>query len=119
MTATISLRDKLANLARHPGVYLSTIANRLLAPLYGAAGSSHFIGISGNRSDSDDGEYVVAVEQAVRKHRAFKVFKRDPRYRRVLGHASREHGAVYLEIVKNQLPEKLSPVDLVVVNDIV
>ena len=113
-----SLRLKISEWIRHPTLFLHTAANRILSPMYRYIGHEHFIGVSGNRSNSD-GLYVTAVEEAVHSHKKFRTFKRDPRYRAILEHVSREQGAAYVEIIRKKSPEFLDKLDSFTINDVI
>lgn len=51
------------------------------------------------RSDSDDGNYVAAIIDALENQDAFDNFKRCKRYNEVLEHVSEEHGKYYIDIL--------------------
>ena len=54
------------------------------------------------RSDSENGEYLSAVCQAIQNQKAFDNFKRSYSYRRILEHVSKDIGLQYLEILKSR-----------------
>jgi putative sugar O-methyltransferase len=54
------------------------------------------------RSATENGEYAAAVVRALRSQRGFENFKRNPIYRGVLEHVSREQGKAYLDILKSR-----------------
>lgn len=60
------------------------------------------------RSDSDNGNYVLAVNQALRNQKSFDNFKRSYSYRDILEHVSKEHGAGYLKILESRNDEVLA-----------
>lgn len=70
------------------------------------------------RSISDDGDYIAACIEAARSYAAFVNFKRDPRYTKILEHASVEQGHTYLRIIEEQTPNLLEKIHLFKVNDI-
>lgn len=76
--------------------------------------SPYFANQAGNRSDSDDGEYIKSVNRALASSRAFNQFKRSPAYRHILEHVTPEQGAQYLDILESRndtlLSEALSTV---------
>jgi hypothetical protein len=71
------------------------------------------------RSDSDDGLYIRAVENANHDFEAFLNFKRNEDYRIVLEHVSYEQGREYLEILRSEAPDFVERVDRFLINDIV
>ena len=71
------------------------------------------------RSNSENGFYVAAVQEAVRSYKKFSVFKRNRHYQAILEHVTRDQGARYLEIVKRDSPELLQKIELFKDNDIV
>jgi hypothetical protein len=72
-----------------------------------------------NRSESDNGEYVAAVSNAVNNYEAFVNFKKHPAYSGVLEHASYMQGAVCLEVINHQTPEMLADVTKYQENDLI
>jgi phospholipid N-methyltransferase len=72
-----------------------------------------------NPSESDNGDYVAAVNNAVNNYEAFLQFKRHPAYAGVLEHASYMQGAMCLEAVNRQSPEMLKDVEKYQENDLV
>jgi len=78
-----------------------------------------FVGAIGNRSVSDNGEYVASVNEAISSYKAFSKFKRDPRYQAILEHATCQQGHAYLEIIKSQSPSFLFKIDVFKENDLV
>jgi len=79
--------------------------------------SSRFVGAPGNRSDSDNGAYTAAVEQALADPAAFARFKRDPRYTRVLEHATEEAGSRHLAALRERAPDLVERVEAFRAND--
>lgn len=71
------------------------------------------------RSDSDDGQYIRAVENANRDFEAFSNFKRNEDYRFVLEHVSYEQGREYLEILRSEAPDFVESLDRFLINDMV
>jgi hypothetical protein len=67
-----------------------------------------FVGAEGFRSDSDTGDYVAAVQEALATYERFASFKRDPRYCAVLEHVTEEQGSRYLDVIMRQRPGLLS-----------
>lgn len=78
-----------------------------------------YIGHEGNRSNSDDGQYVASVKKAVSNYSAFRKFKRDPRYQAILEHASKEQGDKCLEIIRSESPYLLDVIETFKINDLV
>jgi putative sugar O-methyltransferase len=78
-----------------------------------------FVGAIGNRSVSDNGEYVASVNEAISSYKAFSKFKRDPRYQAILEHVTYQQGHAYLEIIKSQSPSFLFKIDVFKLNDLV
>jgi len=70
-----------------------------------------FVGSKLNRSESDDGKYIAAVQEAVNDYVSFTGFKRDPRYNAILEHTSIQHGQECLEIILSQSPDFLLRID--------
>ena len=91
----------------------------LKAKLFDIFGSKEFIGAIGNRSESDGGNYVVAVKKALHNYNAFCNFKRDPRYRAVLEHVNEAQGAQYLDLIRNKSPALLEKIESFKENDLV
>jgi len=54
------------------------------------------------RSATENGDYAAAVVRALRTQRGFENFKRNPAYREVLEHVSREQGKAYLDILASR-----------------
>jgi hypothetical protein len=77
-----------------------------------------YVGALGNRSLSDNGSYTDACNDAVYEQDAFDVFKRDPRYTRILEHVSEELGSKYLEIVRQQSPALIERYEMFKINDL-
>lgn len=80
---------------------------------------AEFIGAIQNRSVSDDGNYVVAVKEAISNYDSFIKFKLDPRYTEILEHASVKQGAECLEIIKLDSPNLISRMQEFKENDLV
>jgi putative sugar O-methyltransferase len=78
-----------------------------------------FVGRDDIRSNSDNGEYVASVKNAISSYRSFKKFKLDPRYQRILEHTSREQGEAYLKVIKTQSPRLINQIDKFKINDLV
>ena len=78
-----------------------------------------FVGAEYIRSDSDDGLYIRAVDNANHDFQAFLNFKRNDDYRVVLEHVSYEQGREYLEILRSEAPDFVENVDRFLINDIV
>lgn len=76
-----------------------------------------FVGIESNRSESDDGRYVVFVSQASQDYQVFKNFKRHPTYTAILEHASQAEGLAYLSIAAKDSPEFFKKVEALKAND--
>jgi len=78
-----------------------------------------YIGHEGNRSNSDDGQYVASVKKAISNYSAFRKFKRDPHYQAILEHASKEQGDKCLEIIRSESPYLLDVIETFKINDLV
>ena len=76
-----------------------------------------FVGISSNRSESDDGQYVAVVNAAAQDYQIFKNFKRHPAYTAILEHASEAEGLAYLVVALEQSPEFLNKIEDIKSND--
>ena len=60
------------------------------------------------RSDSDNGNYVLAVSKALKNQNSFDNFKRSYSYRVILEHVSKEQGAKYLKILESRNDQVLA-----------
>lgn len=78
-----------------------------------------YVGSPGNRSNSDNGEYIASVKKAISSYQAFARFKCDPRYQKILEHASKEQGDAYLKIIKSESPALLIEIEKFKANDLV
>jgi hypothetical protein len=78
-----------------------------------------FVGAEYIRSDTDNGVYIRAVENANHNFEAFLNFKRDEDYRYVLEHVCYEQGREYLEILRSEAPDFVENVSRFLINDIV
>jgi putative sugar O-methyltransferase len=107
------LRRKLQDAIAHPELALYGTRLRLLRRF----GKREFIAREGERSRSEAGLYVAFVQKAVRNYGAFADFKRHPSYRSVLEHTTQEHGARYLDIVRQDSPHIVDLIDRIKVND--
>lgn len=63
-----------------------------------------FQGSEGNRSMSDNGDYVSFVQKAISDFETFKNFKRHPHYTHILEHVSKDHGESFLNEIKKDSP---------------
>lgn len=81
--------------------------------------SREYVGEKSNRSDSDDGQYVLAVQDAVKSYESFSVFKRNPHYQAVLEHVSEELGHQYLAIIKRDSPALFENIEVFKKNDLI
>ena len=66
-----------------------------------------------SRSESDNGEYVAAVTNAVNNYEAFVNFKKHPAY------ASYQQATVCLQVINHQTPEMLENVATYLQNDLI
>jgi putative sugar O-methyltransferase len=82
---------------RRFGFRMSRVAHRMF-------GGTSFSATDENRSGSDDGLYVAAVEEALSSRRHFARFKRDARYNAILEHLSEAQGEAYLRLVRAHAP---------------
>lgn len=71
--------------------YLKAVLSGRLKKLY--ANAAEF------RSESENSEYPAAVMRAISSQKSFESFKRDPIYRQILEHVSKEQGERYLDIL--------------------
>lgn len=78
-----------------------------------------YVGTLGNRSISDNGAYVAAVQAALLSPRIFARFKRHPDYRAILEHVTKDDGHAYLEIIRRESPDILNSIDSLKENDLV
>ena len=100
-----------------PRKALYRVIRQLKARLAPPSGGEHFVAAPENRSISDNGKYVAVVEAAVRETGAFNTFKRHPDYQMILEHATREHGAEYLDEIARLAPDFVGGIDRFKVND--
>src|SRR5215472_10010264 len=77
-----------------------------------------FVGAEHIRSDTDNGLYIRAVENANHDFEAFLNFKRNEDYRFVLEHVSDEQGRAYLDILRSEAPDFVENVDRFLINDV-
>ena len=78
-----------------------------------------FVGRQGIRSNSDNGEYVASVKNALGSYSVFAKFKRDPRYQVILEHTSKAQGEACLKIIRAQSPGFIDEIDKFKINDLV
>ncbi len=108
---------KLLEALRNPARVAQRARDRIL---YRRSGQS-YVALHANRSDSENGLYLQAVEEALASWDKFDAFKADPRYREVLEHVSQGQGQQYLDILKEEAPDFLEPpmIDAFKRNDLV
>lgn len=102
------MHSKLANLLNDPKYsfylfrkkYLSFVQNGLF-----------FAHDKAYRSDSENGDYLRAVNQALNNQKTFERFKRNPAYQHILEHVTKEQGAAYLSIL-NKRPDSFLQIGL-------
>lgn len=78
-----------------------------------------FISRENLRSDSDNGDYVAFIEQALADHSVFVNFKKSTVYQQILEHTSEEQGRQYLAIVAQQTPHFMELLEKFAINDLV
>lgn len=78
-----------------------------------------YVGHEGNRSNSDNGQYITSVKKAIGSYSAFQKFKRDPHYQAILEHASKEQADKCLEIIRSESPSLIDSINTFKVNDLV
>jgi hypothetical protein len=66
-----------------------------------------YVAEPGNRSWSDNGNYIRSVTRACRDEEAFRNFKRDRHYTDILEHVNIEQGASFLGVIERESPEFL------------
>ena len=98
---------------------LSSLNRFGLAKLYEGFGGREYIGAPGNRSLSDNGLYLAAVRNALKSYGGFTYFKRDPRYRAVLEHVTKELGEQYFNLIIAESPSILKNIEEFKRNDLV
>ncbi len=76
-------------------------------------------GRKGNRSVSDDGEYVAFIERALADYSVFSNFKNNKPYVRVLEHTSVEFGKDYLFEIVDTSPDIVRILPKFKINDLV
>ena len=107
--------SKFAKAVQNPTLVLNHLKRMVLSTTI----SREYVGEASNRSDSEDGVYVSAIQEILRSYKSFSSFKRNPHYQAVLEHATREHGEQYLEIIKRDTPGLLQKIELFKANDAV
>ena len=95
------------------------LKNWLVSRLQSFIGSKEYVSAGYVRSDSDDGLYIRAVEEANRSFQAFARFKRNASYRRILEHLSYEQGLGYLDVLRSEAPDLVEKMNVFLVNDVV
>ena len=90
----------------------------LLSKLYAIFTSKQYSGSSQNRSDSDNGMYLVSIDKFLKSVKSFNRFRRDPFYQAILEHTSKETGSKFLKIIQEQTPGLIeNKSDLLLQND--
>lgn len=99
-----TLLQKIIRAAKHP--------KRIFAP-------EEYVCAAENRSLSDNGFYIAAVQAAIQNYKAFSTFKQHRDYRVVLEHVTREDGERCLEILRKDAPDFLEEIEKFKVNDLI
>jgi putative sugar O-methyltransferase len=84
-----------------------------------AFAGKEYVCTKANRSMSDNGYYIAAVQAAVQNYKAFSTFKRHRDYRAVLEHVTREDGQRYLDILRKAAPDFIDDIEKFKVNDLI
>ena len=108
------MKYKLSHILQNPSLILKYIRKKLRIH-----NSKEYVGEVKNRSDSENGLYVSAVQKAVRSYKSFSSFKKNLDYQAILEHVSKEQGERYLEIIKKDSPSLLMEIELFKDNDLV
>ena len=96
-----------------------TLPRQSLGKLCKGLGGREYVGAPGNRSLSDNGFYIKAVRKAISSSKKFSRFKQDSCYRAVLEHVTKEQGAQYLKIIKDESPSIFKKIEDFKINDTV
>jgi putative sugar O-methyltransferase len=110
-----SLTQKLLIAVNNPIWATRYLKRRLIS----IVGPKQFVGIPGNRSESDNGDYVAFVERATRNSKVFSRFRLHSSYRLILEHVSKGDGEKYLQIIQTQTPEFAQQITKFKINDLV
>jgi len=78
-----------------------------------------YIAQSNNRSGSENGLYLKAVQNATKDYKSFSNFKRSLNYREILEHVSKDQGQVYLDNIIQNSPDLLGNINIFKENDAV
>lgn len=81
--------------------------------------AKEYVSVPGNRSVSDNGAYIAAVQAALLSPKVFARFKKMPAYRAILEHVTEIGGSEYLEIIRRESPDILDSIDALKDNDLV
>src|SRR5262249_20272915 len=111
-----TLVQKIIKTARHPR---STLLQHARAIRYAAFTRKEYVCTKANRSPSDNGLYIAAVQAAIQNYKAFSTFKRHRDYRGVLEHVTREEGQRYLNVLRKDAPDFIEDIEKFKVNDLV
>ncbi len=97
---------------------LDRIARKISSKIGILVGGKDYVGMAGNRSESDiRGTYVPFVRAALKSPRLFASFRSHPHYRKILEHVSEEEGAAYLDWLRQHAPALLDRIDDFKIND--
>ncbi|WP_169054162.1 putative sugar O-methyltransferase [Nitratireductor sp. XY-223] len=97
---------------------MERISRKISAKMGALITGKDYIGVAGNRSESDDrGVYVPIVRAALNKPRLFHSFRRHPHYVKILEHVTEEEGAKYLAWLREHAPALVERIDDFKIND--
>jgi hypothetical protein len=86
----------------HDPLYAWHVLRRRYLKLSFSEKKKIFAHASEYRSDSENGEYAAAILKALKSQRSFENFKRNPAYREILEHFSKEQGQAYLNTIQSR-----------------
>ncbi len=91
------MQTKLKTALQDPQYALYLLRKRISAQL---SNNKLFSFDTAYRSDSENGDYAAAVNQALKNQASFEQFKRKPAYRHILEHVTQTQGQAYLDILR-------------------
>jgi hypothetical protein len=113
-----SLISKISKAITHPAVAYDFVRGRLANKSTQTAEPT-FVGAPGNRSESDNGDYVAFVETATRDFRVFSRFKTHPIYQSILEHVTKSAGEKFMAVIQRDSPDFIEQIEKFKINDLV
>ena len=92
---------------------------KIIYNLISAFKTNKFSSISGDRSESDDGNYVRELTKIVSNDEYFKNFKSNRFYRQILEHTTKLQGEGYLEEIKKNSDIVINEIENLKENDLI